>query len=148
VNAGVSLGFADTVATVSTEDFVRLMVTNALAPLRAIEALQGLVPPTGTIAVMSSVLGSVAENEHGAWEVYRASKAALNTLLRSFAARHVGDPRTLLAIAPGWVRTDMGGPSADLSIEESIPRVVDLVTRETGKPGLQYLEYQGRRIAW
>ena len=63
------------------------------------------MPPTGAIAIMSSGQGSVSNNETGGYEVYRASKAALNTLMRSFAARHLGDPRTLLLLAPGWVRT-------------------------------------------
>jgi NAD(P)-dependent dehydrogenase (short-subunit alcohol dehydrogenase family) len=97
---------------------------------------------------MSSGLGSVADNENGGWEVYRGSKAALNTLMRSFAARHSGDPRTFLIIAPGWVRTDMGGSDAHLSVDESIPRVVDTMTAETGKPGLRYLNYRGETVRW
>ena len=112
VNAGISNGPSETIASVATETFVNVMVTNALSPMRIVEAFESLVPPTGAIGVMSSGLGSVADNEAGGWEVYRASKAALNTLMRSFAARHAGDPRSLLLIAPGWVRTDMGGPSA------------------------------------
>ncbi len=148
VNAGISNGAAPTIAEVSTEEFTRLMVTNALAPLRTVEALQDLVPNTGTIAVMSSGLGSVANNESGAWETYRASKAALNTLMRSFAARHSADPRCLLVLAPGWVRTDMGGPTATLSIEESIPRLVDVVTGQSGRPGLRFLNYRGETVPW
>ena len=91
------------------------MVTNALSPMRVLETFKDLVPPTGTIAIMSSGQGSVSNNETGGYEVYRASKAALNTLMRSFAAQHRDDPRTLLLLAPGWVRTDMGGPMARLS---------------------------------
>ncbi|GBQ19089.1 dehydrogenase [Acidiphilium acidophilum DSM 700] len=97
---------------------------------------------------MSSGLGSVADNTGGGWEVYRASKAALNTLMRSFAARHDGDARSMAIIAPGWVRTDMGGPGASLAIEESIPRVVDVLTAHAGKPGLRYLDYRGQTVAW
>lgn len=148
VNAGVANGPKETIGEISTEEFVRLLVTNALSPMRVIEALEGLVPATGTIGVMSSGLGSVANNESGGWEAYRASKAALNTLMRSFAARHAHDSRTLLTIAPGWVRTDMGGAGASLSIDESIPRVVDTVMAQSGKPGLQYLDYQGQTIRW
>ena len=70
---------------------------------------------------MSSRLGSIANNVRGGWEVYRANKAALNTLMRSFAARHASDPRGFVIIAPGWVRTDMGSPKAPLGVEDSIP---------------------------
>ncbi len=148
VNAGVTNDDRETIADVSTEEFVRVMVTNALSPLRVIETFQDLVPPTGAIAIMSSGQGSVTNNENGGHEVYRASKAALNTLMRSFAARHRDDPRTLLLLAPGWVRTDMGGPNARLSIEESIPNLVKVIEAQQGKPGLQYLDYLGRTVPW
>ena len=124
------------------------MVTNALSPMRVVEALQDLVTPHGTIGVMSSGQGSVANNTNGGYEVYRASKAALNTFMRSFAARHAGDPRTLLLLAPGWVRTDMGGPQGRLSFAESIPNLADTVDAQAGKGGLQYLDYLGRQVPW
>jgi len=148
INAGVKNDDRETIADVSTEEFVRVLVTNALSPMRVVEALQHLVVPTGTIGVMSSGQGSVANNEVGGYEVYRASKAALNTLMRSFAARHKGDPRTFLLVAPGWVRTDMGGPGARLSIEESIPNLANTVEAQFGKTGLQYLDYLGRTVPW
>jgi NAD(P)-dependent dehydrogenase (short-subunit alcohol dehydrogenase family) len=78
VNAGVTNGPAETVADVSTDTFVRLMVTNALSPMRVVETLQDLVTPDGTIAVMSSGQGSVANNDKGGFEVNRASKSPLN----------------------------------------------------------------------
>jgi NAD(P)-dependent dehydrogenase (short-subunit alcohol dehydrogenase family) len=148
VNAGVKNDDRETIADVSTDEFVRVMVTNALSPLRAIEAVNDLVRPGGTIAVMSSGQGSVANNERGGFEVYRASKAALNTLMRSFAARHAREDRTLLLLAPGWVRTDLGGPQAHLSIDESIPNLVETIEAQRGKPGLQFLDYLGRTVPW
>lgn len=148
VNAGVTNNPQETIAEVTTEEFVRVMITNALSPMRVIEALQDLVPPTGAIGAMSSGLGSVADNDRGGWEVYRASKAALNTLMRSFAARRAGDPRAVLVIAPGWVRTDMGGPNAALGIEDSIPRLVDTIDGQFGKPGMRYLDYRGQTVRW
>lgn len=147
VNAGVANDPDERIGDVSTDEFIRVMVTNALSPMRVIETLDGLVSSSGTIGVMSSGLGSVADNEQGGWEVYRGSKAALNTFMRSYAARQRGH-RSLVIIAPGWVRTDMGGPHATLGIEESIPRVVDTISAQSGKPGLKYLDYTGRNVRW
>lgn len=133
---------------VSTEEFERVMVTNALGPLRVIESLQDLVPPDGMIGVMSSGQGSVSGNTNGGHEVYRGSKSALNQYMRSYAARHAGERRPLILMAPGWVRTDLGGPDAPLSIEESIPKVVNVLLSQRQTPDLQYLDREGRTVAW
>ena len=148
VNAGVTNDDRETIADVSTDEFIRVMVTNALSPMRVVETLRDVVSATGAIGVMSSGQGSLANNENGNHEVYRASKAALNMLMRSFAARHRDDRRALLLLAPGWVRTDLGGPHARLSIEESIPNLVNTIEAQAGKPGLRYLDYLGRTVPW
>ena len=69
--------------------------------------------------------------------------------MRSFAARHAGDPRTLLLMAPGcWVQTGLGGPAAPLAVGQSISGVVDTIEAQAGHGGLQYLNYQGRTVRW
>jgi NAD(P)-dependent dehydrogenase (short-subunit alcohol dehydrogenase family) len=146
VNAGV--GTAAMVADGATDEFVRVMVTNALGPMRLIETLGDVVPSDGTIAIMSSGQGSIANNSNGNFEIYRASKSALNQLMRSYAARHHDDPRSLLLVAPGWVKTDLGGPNARLTIDESIPNLVRTVDAQRGHTGLQYLDYQGHAVPW
>lgn len=133
---------------VPTETFVDVMVTNALSPMRVIEALQDLVPPSGTLGVMSSTQGSISRNTNGGHEVYRASKSALNQLMRSFAARHADDPRTLLLVDPGWVQTELGGDGAALSVEQSVPGVVDTITAHEGDGGLHYVDYEDETVAW
>jgi len=146
VNAGI--GIRKMIAEVSTDEFVRMMVTNALSPMRIVESMQDLVLPTGTIGIMSSGQGSITNNENGHYEIYRGTKTALNMFMRSFAARHADDPRTLLLMAPGWVRTDLGGPQARLSIEESIPNLANTMDAQAGKAGLQYLNYLGQTVPW
>jgi NAD(P)-dependent dehydrogenase (short-subunit alcohol dehydrogenase family) len=148
VNAGVANRPEETSANVSTEEFTRLMITNALSPMRVIDTLGELTAPDGTIAIMSSGQGSVANNERGGFEIYRASKSALNQLMRSYAARHYDTSRSLLLMAPGWVKTDLGGPDARLTISDSIPNLVTTVDAQRGRAGLQYLDYLGQTVAW
>lgn len=147
VNAGITNGDVPFTG-VSTETFHEVMVTNALGPMRVVEAFHDLVTPAGTIGVMSSRQGSITLNTNAGYEVYRASKSALNQLMRSFAARHADDPRTLLLISPGWVRTELAGPNAPLTIEESIPAVVDTITKHAGEGGLHFLDYRNQTVPW
>jgi NAD(P)-dependent dehydrogenase (short-subunit alcohol dehydrogenase family) len=81
-------------------------------------------------------------------EVYRSSKAALNQFMRSYAARNSGSPRAMVLMAPGWVRTELGGPDAALSIDESVPNLVNVLLKKQRSPGLEYLDYLGRTVPW
>ncbi len=149
VNAGTTNKNQDeTIADVSTEEFVRVMITNALSPMRVIEGLQDLVAASGMIGVMSSGQGSISNNEKGGREVYRGSKAALNMYMRSYAARHAKDSRALVLMAPGWIRTELGGPDAPFTLEESVPKIVDVLLSEQGKAGLRYLDRDGHTVPW
>ncbi|MGK9232752.1 SDR family NAD(P)-dependent oxidoreductase [Inquilinus limosus] len=149
VNAGTTnRDPTQTIGEVSTEDFVHLMITNALSPMRVIESLEGHVSKTGLIGVMSSGQGSIGNNETGQRELYRGSKAALNMFMRSFAARQAGTARAMVVMVPGWVRTALGGPDARLSIEESVPSLVNVLLAKQGTPGLEYLDYRGRTVPW
>ena len=149
VNAGTAnLNQAETIAEVSTEEFVRVMVTNALGVMRTVEALQDLVPPDGLIGVMSSGQGSIGNNTRGGHDVYRGSKAALNQYMRSYAARHTEGRRAMLLMAPGWIRTELGGPDATFSVEETIPEIVDVLLAQRGRPGLRFLDRKGQTVPW
>jgi NAD(P)-dependent dehydrogenase (short-subunit alcohol dehydrogenase family) len=149
VNAGTTTSDEHVhVGKVDTEEFVRVMITNALSPMRVIEAVEDLVPAGGLIGAMSSGQGSIANNETGLREVYRGSKAALNMFMRSFAARQSDLARALVVMAPGWVRTELGGPGAVLEIADSVPSLVSVLLDKIERPGLEFLDYQGRTVPW
>jgi NAD(P)-dependent dehydrogenase (short-subunit alcohol dehydrogenase family) len=149
VNAGTANRTAtETIAEVSTDEFVRVMLTNALGVMRVIEGFQHLVHRDGLIGVMSSGQGSIANNTRGGFEIYRGSKAALNQYMRSYAARHSDDPRAMVLMAPGWIRTELGGPQATFSVEETVPQLVETLLVQAGTPGLRFIDRHGETVPW
>lgn len=97
---------------------------------------------------MSSGQGSVGNNTNGMREVYRGSKAALNPYMRCYATRQSDALRPMALMAPGWVQTELGGADAKLTIDESIPSLVDVLLAKRARPGLEYLDYLGRTVVW
>jgi NAD(P)-dependent dehydrogenase (short-subunit alcohol dehydrogenase family) len=148
INAGTTNNPRTPIGEVSTADFVDVMVTNALSPMRVIEALEDLVSPTGLIGAMSSGQGSITNNTAGSREVYRGSKAALNMFMRSFAARQSETKRAFALIAPGWIRTALGGPDAPFTMEETVPLVVDVLLAKREVPGIEFLDRTGETVPW
>jgi len=149
VNAGTAnRDQNETIAQTTTDEFVRVMLTNALGVMRTVEGLQNLVRPAGLIGVMSSGQGSIANNTKGGNEVYRGSKAALNQFMRSYAARTSHDQRAKVLMAPGWIRTELGGPDATFSVQETIPQVVETLLAQQGKPGLRFIDRHGATVPW
>lgn len=148
VNAGISGPRDQSVADLSRTDVAQVMWTNALSPVRIAGRLLPLVNTGGTVAFMSSILGSIAQNTSGGHELYRISKTSLNMLARGFAAT-AGKEKSLvvLNLHPGWVRTDMGGPSAPVGVDESVRGLVDVLEARRN-PGHLYLDYQGRELPW
>lgn len=140
----------DVIGTVSTDEFVRVMVTNALSPMRVLEKLESLVTPTGLLGIMSSGQGSITNNERGMREVYRGSKAALNMYMKSFAVRQgqKHPQRSLVLTAPGWIKTDLGGDGAPFTLDDNIPPLVDVLLKKRERPGLEYLDYKGDTVPW
>jgi NAD(P)-dependent dehydrogenase (short-subunit alcohol dehydrogenase family) len=149
INAGVGGPQGKNPRTVAHDEFADLMVTNALGPVRLAELLiRQVSPQTGVVALMTSQLGSVANNTGGGMELYRASKAALNSLTRSFAARHRAAGVTTLSLHPGWVRTDMGGPGADIDVQTSVRGLADVVERARQDRKEGYFDYKGDELPW
>ena len=101
--------------------------------MRVIERLQQAVKPQGLLGVMSSGQGSLTNNLTGQRELYRGSKAALNMFMRSFAARPSSASHPLVVMAPGWIRTELGGADAPLTRDDPTPG--EHPTRQTATSG-------------
>ena len=148
VNAGVAGPSHRSASTATIQETGDLMFVNAIGPIRLGRALLGsLKAKTGVLGFTSSVMGSVALNA-GGHELYRASKAALNSLSRGLYAEMRGRGLTLLTLHPGWVRTDMGGSGAPVRVAESARGLVDVMLRASGSRRHAFLDYQGKEIAW
>jgi len=147
VNAGVIGSRTTGLQTPDADEFDRVMRTNVLGPMRVLPLLADALAPAARVAVLSSRMGSIAERAApGAW-LYRASKAAVNSVLKD-ASLVLQGRATCVAFHPGWVRTDMGGPGADLDVADSVAgmrRVLaSLVPADNGR----FFNFDGSPIAW
>lgn len=144
INAGVG-SREPTLADVDAGEWTRVMTVNALGPLFAARTVGGKVKDGGKIAALSSVLGSIADNNGGMWS-YRMSKAALNMGLSCLAAEMKGREIKVVALHPGWVKTEMGGEQAPVEKIDSVAgmrRVIDTLATSGS-----YVDYEGKAIPW
>jgi NAD(P)-dependent dehydrogenase (short-subunit alcohol dehydrogenase family) len=150
-NAGQGVGLEPgSLGALKIDDFERVMQVNAIGPVRVTQALlPNLRKGSGKMIVgISSGLGSVEWNRSGGFYGYRESKAALQMFMRSLAAELKGEGFICIALIPGWVKTDMGGPDAPLTPQESVAgmrKVLDgLKPEDTGK----FWSHDGTTVPW
>lgn len=149
INAGVAGPDHRTANAATAEEIGALMFINAVAPIRlARQIVPHLKPGPGVLAFQSSVMGSVAMNSGGGHELYRASKAALNSMTRGLWGELRGKRLTVLSLHPGWVRTDMGGRGAPVSVADSAHGIMRVIEAQSGAHQHLYLDYNGAEIAW
>jgi NAD(P)-dependent dehydrogenase (short-subunit alcohol dehydrogenase family) len=149
VNAGVKGPANQTPGHATLAEVGQLFFTNAVAPINLAQRFIGQIrPDSGVLAFMSSVLGSVAIPDGADLALYKASKAALNSMTNSFVTQ-LGDQKlTVLSLHPGWVKTDMGGEDAHIDVETSVRGLVKQVNAYTGKGGHHFVDYLGQSIPW
>ena len=153
INNAAIRGDTGGLATLDPDDFIEVMRVNALAPLLMacallpnIEAGRGRV-----IANISSRAGSIAEGMIGDDDgdyAYRCSKAALNMATAKLALDLKAEGIAVLALHPGWVRTDMGGTEAEIAVSDSAAALQGLIDRATLADSGSFRAFDGRPIAW
>lgn len=147
VNAGVMGPGDQNAERAQLADVGDLFMTNAVSPIRVAQRFTPQLNNDGVLAFMSSILGSVAIPDGSEMCLYKASKAALNSMINSFVT--LNQPQqTVLAMHPGWVKTDMGGENAEIDVLTSTRGMVDQLKANTGKGGLHFINYKGDSLIW
>lgn len=145
VNAGITGARHQDSAQATAEEVAEVMMTNAFGPARAAKTLLPKLRHGGTLAFMSSLMGSIADSS-GGYELYRTSKAAQNMLAKGIAEQDAkARDIAVLSLHPGWVQTDMGGPNATLTVEESVTGLADVLAG-AGGAGYHYVNYAGKDL--
>jgi NAD(P)-dependent dehydrogenase (short-subunit alcohol dehydrogenase family) len=131
------------------DDFDSVMHTNVLAAMRLLPIVAPLVASTrGKLGVLSSRMGSIGVRNSANGSLYRASKAALNSVLRDTALTFGPQGATCVAFHPGWVQTDMGGASAAITVEHSVRDLRATLARAKPEANGSFLNHDGDPIPW
>lgn len=146
-NAGVFGPRAPSLTTPTEEQFDQVMHTNVFAAMRILPILLPLVEnANGKLAVISSDMGSISLRQDGEHWLYRASKAAVNSVLRDVSLST--SKAVCVALHPGWVKTDMGGDGARLDVEDSVAAMRGVLAGLSHADNSAYLSYNGDRLSW
>jgi len=130
-------------------EFDAVMHTNVLAAMRLIPLVGPLLADTrGKLAVLSSRMGSIGERSDTSGTLYRASKAALNSVLKDASITYGAQGVTCVAFHPGWVQTDMGGDGASLMPEQSVRDLRATLAKVDNSANGSFLNHDGSSIAW
>lgn len=131
----------------SPAEFDTVMHTNVLAAMRLLPLVAGHLAPGARLGVLSSRMGSIGlRNATGGW-LYRASKAALNSLLKDASIELAG--RAICAtFHPGWVKTDMGGAQATLDVTTSATDLRRTLQALTSEQSGGFFNHDGQPLAW
>ncbi len=130
------------------ELWLKVMAVNAIAPLMVTQTLVDLIPAGGKVLIISSKMGSIAENTSGGSYIYRSAKAAVNASGRSLALDLAGHRIAVALCHPGWVRTDMGGPNGLIDPDESVTGLRAVAGKLTLASSGQFFNYDGSIIPW
>lgn len=148
-NAGIYAD-EDPLGYIQTESMKHAFYINSIAPLKVTEALLPNVMQSHlkTIVAISSKLGSIADNQHGGSYSYRASKAALNMVMKTLAIDLNNKNIKVFTIDPGSVRTGIGGSNASITTDQSVSNIRSLISKLTEKESGSFYDYLGNKLNW
>ena len=149
-NAGIYGSDKNNFGSVDVNSWMQAFQVNSIAPLKMVEAFsaQLIMSKRKTVACISSKMGSMADNGYGNSYIYRSSKAALNAVVKSLSIDLKDRGIISVALHPGWVKTEMGGPDAEITTRESVElifhQILDLTVKDSGR----FIDIDGSDIPW
>ncbi|MBT8127255.1 MAG: SDR family oxidoreductase [Gammaproteobacteria bacterium] len=149
-NAGIYGSENNKFGNVDVASWISTFQVNSIAPLKVAEALieQVRMGERKIIACMTSKMGSMADNGYGNSYIYRSSKAALNAVVKSMSIDLRNDGIKCIALHPGWVKTDMGGPNAEITARESVTHLFNIMLSLGQEDSGRFIDIDGSDIPW
>ena len=143
------LGTARRIEKIPDQELLDTFAVNVVGQLRTVRSFLPILRASGgaKVALISSGAGSIEGTADGRLVPYRVSKAALNMLARLIGHQLDEDGIDVMAVSPGWVRTDMGGPEATRTVEEASAEVVQVIAAHTADSPM-FVDPKGEQIAW
>lgn len=149
-NAGIYGSNKNTFGAVDVESWLQTFQVNTIAPLKMVEAFseQLMMSKRKVVACMSSKMGSMADNGYGNSYIYRSSKAALNSVVKSLSIDLREKGILVVALHPGWVKTEMGGSGAEISTRESVLQIFNNLSGLRINDSGRFIDIDGVDIPW
>ena len=149
-NAGVIGHSAQHFKSVSLNHWLEVLKVNLIAPLLITQSIIKNIEKSSErkIYFISSKVGSIEDNKSGGMYIYRSSKTALNQVVKSLSIDLKPLGISVISLHPGWVRTEMGGPNALISVEESVNGMVDVISNTSIVNSGEFINYDGTRLPW
>ena len=147
-NAGVADGRWQSISEIDTKHALEVLNVNAISPVLVTQQALPKLVDGSIVVMMSSLMGSISDCRSGRSYAYRASKTALNMFSMAMKNELDANGISLLIMHPGWVETDMGGPNAPLSTEESVMGIMQRIEEQDMSMSGRYVEFDGKSIEW
>jgi NAD(P)-dependent dehydrogenase (short-subunit alcohol dehydrogenase family) len=147
-NAGIADGHWQSISEIDMEHALEVLNVNAISPVLVTQQVLPILSNQSTIVMISSLMGSISDCRSGRSYAYRASKTALNMFSMAMKNELDGMGSSLLIIHPGWVETDMGGPNAPLSTDESVRGIMQRITEQNMSMSGRYVQFDGTPVEW
>ena len=149
-NAGVIGQSAQHFKSISLNPWIEVLKVNLIAPLLITQSIIKNIEKSSEkrIYILSSKVGSIEDNKSGGMYVYRSSKSALNQIVKSLSIDLKPLGISVISLHPGWVRTEMGGPNALISVEESVNGMFGVISNTNIRNSGQFINYDGTQIPW